>query len=324
MSDKDDLSVSRSTAAFKRPTPATPPAKPAATGTQVPKARVMELPHPGASPDTPQTPAPAAALAETKTGPVPVQVFLPSRFEFYGPEFQQCFVKPMTGFHQSKFYRAATEKKDLHTANALTTLIGFDAKELTIPDFFFVLYWLRLNCYTKTQLIHNGVCDNPQHLQDVREKKKDVKTLRSVHPINQTWLEQEDLDPDYLKGFEESVKELIATLDPLGYTLDAPRMRDTIELHDDLSSDEANADVITEMEFLADRAACLRLKAGPPNTLKERIQVVESLPVDTQDMLDEWRVRVSLYGVKESIKFKCPECGAEVENPVLISAHSFL
>jgi hypothetical protein len=263
-------------------------------------------------------------MVEAKSGPLPVQVFLPSRFEFYGAEFKECFVKPMTGFHQSKFYRSANEQKDLHSANALTSLIGFDAKELTLPDFFFLLYWLRLNCYTKTQLIHNGVCNSPAHLAKVREKKLPSESLRSVHTINKTWLEQEDLSEDYLAGFEESAAELMAALEPIGYTLDVPRMRDTIELHDDLSSDEKYKDVIIEMEYMSDRASCIRRVDGAPVTLRERIQLVEQLPMDVHDMLDEWRVRVSMYGVKESIKFKCTECGAQVENPVLISAHSFL
>lgn len=317
----DDLSVSRSTAAFKRPTAT--PVNPATAGASVPKVRVTELPHPGAPiPDPTATQVNPAVT--TTSGPIPVQVYLPSRFEFYGPEFKECFVRPMTGFHQSKFFRSANEKKDVHSANALTSLIGFDAKELTLPDFFFLLYWLRLNCYTKTQLIHNGVCNSPAHLQRVRDGKVPAESLRSVHTISRTWLEQDDLSDDYMTGFEENVKELLAALEVVGYTLDVPRMKDTIELHDDLQSDEKYKDIITEMEFMADRASCIRRIDGVAVSLKDRIQLIEQQSVDVHDMLDEWRVRVSLYGVKESIKFKCTECSAEVENPVLISAHSFL
>jgi hypothetical protein len=97
-------------------------------------------------------------------------------------------------------------------------------------------------------------------------------------------------------------------------------MFDVIELDEEYKED-AN---YTEIAYLADRASCLMATDQKRTTLRERIQVVEQLDLDQQDMLEEWRIRSSSYGVKESIRFKCKECGADVENPISISAHSFL
>lgn len=251
-----------------------------------------------------------------------MQIFLPSRYEFY--DIKHSMVKPMTGFHQSKFFRAAHEKSDLHMVNAINTLLegGLTAGELTIPDFYFVMYWLRLNSYTRTQMVHRGVCNNPAHLQDVYEKKKEKESLVTVSQVPRTILETTELNDDYLKGFEEELTLLMNSLGPVGLTLTAPRMRDTIELHDTLIPE--NPDQSEEIAFLGDRAACVMAENGEPLSLKQRIELIQSMSIDVHDILDEWRLRVSMYGVKEVIKFKCNGCGAEVENPILISAHSFL
>jgi len=310
MNDDPNL-IGKSTMGFRRDPSATPKES-------IPRVRVTELPSPGAS-----ISQAAANPQPSNPGPLSTQVFLPSRFEFY-EDLDTCFVRPMTGLHQSKFNRAAQEKKDRHTVNAITHMIGYDAGNLTIPDFFFLLYYIRLNSYTKTTLVHRGVCTNEEHHRDVQEKRKPATSLNSVHTINRTWLEDEQLSENYLEGFETSINEVSSILDTLGMKLDVPRMKDTIDLNDDLLSDPANADSLSELQFIGDRAACVRFINDPNASLRSRIQAIENLPVDVHDMLDEWRLRVSLYGVKEVIRFKCPECGADVENPVLLSAHSFL
>lgn len=254
------------------------------------------------------------------TSPEAIALFLPSRFEFY--EFSALSVGRLKGYHQAKFYKAANENKDRHVADALTSLFppGIKAEELTIPDFYFVMYWLRLNSYMRTELVHNGVCTNPAHLRAVREGKKEAKTLTTVEVITKTRLDQVELPENYLDGFDKELAELTSVLNPLGYTLTAPRMFDVIELNEEFT-DAPNFD---EISYLGDRAACITKTDGHRSTLKERIQVVESLNLNVLELLEDWRHRCSSYGVRESIKFKCKECGADVENDISISAHSFL
>ena len=252
--------------------------------------------------------------------PEATTLFLPSRFEFY--DFSALSVGRLKGYHQAKFYKAANESKDRHVADALTSLFppGIKAEELTIPDFYFVMYWLRLNSYMRTELVHNGMCNNPRHLKDVREGRLPPESLKTVEVITKTRLDQVELPVDYLAGFDSELQELVSVLNPLGYTLTAPRMFDVIELNEEFS-DAPNFD---EISYLADRAACICKADSTRSTLKERIQIVETLDLNFLELLEEWRHRCSSYGVRESIKFKCKGCGADVENDISISAHSFL
>jgi hypothetical protein len=247
-------------------------------------------------------------------------IFLPSRFEFY--EFSTLAVGRLKGFHQSKFYKAAVEQKDRYVAEALTSVIsgGIRAEELTIPDFYFLMYWLRLNNYMRTEMVHNGVCDNSAHVREVREGIKDPKTLQTVEIINKTRLDQVELAEDYLADFDEGLNRLTEALTPFGCTITAPRMYDVI----DLDENYRDSPQYKEIAFLADKASCLMSIDGQRTTLRQRIEIVEKLDLDVLEFLEEWRIRCSAYGVKEIIKFKCKECGADVENTISISAHSFL
>ena len=286
---------------------------------------------PGIPPQPVSQPKPASSVqvrvdesrpeaTDAPSDPSATTVFLPSRCEFYN--FSSISLKRPKGFHQAKFHRAAVEQKDRHVADALSSLMptGIRSEELTIPDFYFVMYWLRLNCYTRTDLVHRGVCNNPAHVHAVKEGRKDKDTLITIEVISKSRLEEIQLPEDYLEGFETELTSLSEQLAARGYALTAPRMFDVIELAEEYT-DSPN---FTEIAYLADRASCLMSVEGKRTTLRERIQVVEDLEIDSQDMLEEWRIRCSSYGVKESIRFKCKECGADVENPISISAHSFL
>lgn len=310
---KNEL-LSRQTQAFpRRPVAAQPAAAPAQTRVVIEDDSTPQIPPPSSLAQTNPSPSPS-------TGPLAVEIHLPSRFEFY--DFDRISVLPIRGHHQALMYRAAHEKSDQHVANAISSLLpnGLKSEELTIPDFYFVMYWLRLNCYTKTSLVHRGVCNSPAHLTDVREGRKTKESLVTVTTIPKTWLDQTELPEDYLSGFEEELRSILSEVEPLGYTLNAPRMFDTIELHDTMF-DNPEYDMLS---YHADRAACLVKADGVRDSLAARISVVQDLSIDTLDLLDQWRVRVSMYGVKEVVRFKCTECGADVENPVLLSAHAFL
>lgn len=269
------------------------------------------------------TPPPAQPTSN-KPGALPVRIYLPSRFWFYS--FSEITLRPLKGHHQDLMYRAAHEYDDQLVADAITDLLpeGIRSEDLTVPDFYFIMYWLRLNCYTKTQLVHRGVCNSEKHLMEVRSGAKKTESLVTVVTIPKTWLEQTELAEDFLDGFEDSMKFIMEELSPLGYTVTPPRMYDVIALQN-MKKEAGEEEIKTDtLSFNADRAACLVKEDGSKSTLAERIEIVRELSVDTLDLLDEWRVRSAMYGVKESVRFKCKECGADVENPVLLSAHAFL
>ena len=264
----------------------------------------------------PGSPEPSLPASEASKDPAATTVFLPSRFEFY--PFKSISVLPVGGFHQAKFSRAAKEKLTRHVVEAVSTLLpeGIDAADLTVPDFYFILYWLRLNCYTRAQLVHKGVCRDHKHVAQVREGKKPADSLVNLVTVTKTSLKQEELPHDYLGDWQPE-PSLLEKADYYPCT-----MRDVISLEEDF--DDLPPESMDELEYLADLASFIRIKGNPEATLRERIQLLEKANPDELESIALYRQAVSNYGVEEFIKFKCKECGAETETAISISAHSFL
>ncbi len=101
-------------------------------------------------------------------------VELPSRFAFYG--FTDLYVCPFRAKHLGKLQKANREQSLLAMVEAVsavcyTTAPAFAGRpmafELTLPDFFFVLYWLRLNSFTKSNYVHHAECKDKNHKKRV-------------------------------------------------------------------------------------------------------------------------------------------------------------
>lgn len=259
--------------------------------------------------------APIVSSNETKSDPSATSLQLPSNFLFY--PFKSISVTPLKGYHQAKFARAAREKLTRHIVEAVTTLLpdGVDAMDLTVPDFYYLLYWLRLNYYTKAQLVHRGVCKDHKHLAEVRDSKKPLESLTTIITIGKTSLKESYLEAGFDREFE-----LNPELAENGLSLHPLCMRDVVDLEENLS----DVPDYVELEYLADLASFLRIDGKPLSSLKERIQLAEGLSPDALECVAEYRDLVSNYGVIEILKFNCQECGAENETAVSISAHSFL
>jgi hypothetical protein len=256
---------------------------------------------------------------EAQLDPSSMGVDLPSKFHFY-PQ-KTISVKPLKGFHQAKFSRAAKEKSNRHMADAISSLLpsGFSAYDLTIPDYYWILYYLRITCYTKNTLIHTSVCTNPEHILDVAKGIEDRESLVTVTTLTRTHLKDIEFDEKAaFEGFDFNSPEM-EELKTFGVTVGPSRVGDMVEL-DTLTT---GSDEDSEMEFKADFAGFL---AGIDRkmTLAERLKVVDELSNDALSMLSDYRTRVSNYGVEETIRVRCGKCGAESETTVSISAHSFL
>lgn len=276
---------------------------------------VSDTPPPAPAAPAPQLSEGPATSAAASSDPTAVTVFLPSKGMFY--DFTTLAIKPVRGYHQSKFSRAAKEKLTRHIVEAVTTLLpdGVDAMDLTVPDFYFLLYWLRLNCYTKAQLVHRGVCQHHDHVRKVREGELKPESLVTLVTIGKTSLKQTEIDPNYLEGFIPD-----AQLDASGLDLYPLRMRDVVDMEENLSDSEN----FIEVEYIADLASFVRVRAQPNASLTDRCKLVENLSPDALESIAEYRDRVSNYGVEELLNFTCQECRAGNETVVSISAHSFL
>lgn len=255
-----------------------------------------------------------------QTNPKFLQADLPSNFYFY--EFQSLSVGPVLGFHQAKFSRAAKEKRTRYMVDAISTLLPDDisAWELTIPDFYWLLYWIRMTYYTKVQLVHTAVCTSPAHIKRIQKGELPKESLVSVHTLSKSILKENVFDPKPLEEFLQTAD--LEFLDNSPFTLAPSCIADIIDIEENLLSHEN----YPEIEYLVDYAGYLQNRdpSTPKLGMQERCKFVETLSTEDLSTIEQFRSLVSAYGVEESIRFTCPECRAESETKISISAHSFL
>lgn len=244
---------------------------------------------------------------------------LPSGHLFY--DFQSVSATSIRGRNQAKFSAAAKQKRTRLTVEAVTSLLGdgVDAASLTVSDFFFVMYWLRLNGAGTSQFRVKAGCYDPQHVLDVAQKRKPVESLYTVELVSKTNLKETELDKELVKTFFEEHKGGIEELARLGFALTAPRMYDSIELEEKWDGKPE----FDEVEFLSELAGSIQ-STEKHMDLEQRLAVVGEFPMELLTLLQEWQLVVQSYGVEESIHLNCKECGAQIETEVSISASDFL
>lgn len=265
--------------------------------------------------DVPGTPR---QLVAAETDPNMISVELPSGFYFY--PFKELSVAPIRIKHQAKFARANRERSTRITVECITSLLGdgISAMDLTIPDFYWLLYWLRLNNYSKSPLTHRAQCTDPQHVLDVAEGRKDRASLFTISIVNQTNLKEKFLDQDAVSKFLATAD--VEEFESAGYVLSSPRMRDTVEVEEKW----VNRDDFDELEYVADAAACLMARDGTHVSLEDRVAFLNELSPDAMATLTKFRGLVQNYGVEESLTTKCKDCNAVIETEISITAFDFL
>jgi hypothetical protein len=251
---------------------------------------------------------------------------LPSHFGYY--DFKDLYVRPFKNGHLAKLSRAKVEGTLQPMVETVSTVIYSSdpqyknlAFDLTMPDFFFVMYWLRLNSYTKASFLHKDVCNNPEHREKVVNKELAPDTLELKRVIDKTQLVTHELevipDPKEFNLGEDSI-----------YELNPPRMRDVLEFmdHPYMSKPELRV----EFSYLAQQAAHIRLKAEykehPDHyaSLEQRIDYIENLALDKVELVKRFEKLMKGYGVEESVTMNCRVCGASRASKIVLGASSFL
>lgn len=244
---------------------------------------------------------------------------LPSRFAYY--QFKDLYVRPFKGGHLAKLARAASSGSLQPFVEAVDTVVYCSdptiknvAFKLTMPDFWFVLHWLRHNSYTKGTYTHSDTCRNEGHRERVAAKELDKATLRMQMTISKTTLTTHELE--FIPNPEEfSLPELS------GYYVAPPTMRDALEFleHPLMRNQETRV----EFAYLAQKASHLHgLYEYVP--LDKRVEYVENAEASTSLMLDEFATAVKGYGVEESVTMNCKVCGASRKSNIVLDASTFL
>lgn len=270
---------------------------------------------------------------ECETNPEADSIQLPSGFQFYTQK--SLSLKPLRGLHQAKFTRAARERSNKHMLDAISTLLppNWSAYDLTIQDFYWILYYLRINCYTKTSFLHTAVCTSHDHLSKVNSGEWAKSTLTTVVPITKTTLKDKSFEPSPKDpGLDEGVfsggtlsvgptlaGDLVSVADFLDGDLSSLSEADKATFKDLISLDSIEKEYLTEL-------ACLLRIPGQSHreNFYQRLDAAAQLTVDEVKLVQEFGVSVSDYGPEETITTTCGKCGAVIKTSVSITAHSFL
>lgn len=262
----------------------------------------------------PQNPVPmSAAIAPPEAvlkNPDLLSVDLPSNFLFYS--FKELRVELIKGRHQAKFARAAETRNMQTLVEAVSSTIGtpgVTAFDLTVPDFYWLLYWHKLNSFTKSKFINTTECDNPEHRREVFEGKKSPESLVIQTYINKSSLVETKLDV---------IPDLVAESNlPASLRLKPPLMRDIIDYVDHPNGEEPELQLLGQFATMVD---------GITQTLpfNDRLTLVEDLTADQLQFLRDYETSINNYGIEETINVKCKECGASKTVRLSIDAFSFL
>jgi hypothetical protein len=270
---------------------------------------------------------------------------LPSRFGFYS--FKDLYAVPFKAKHIAKLQRAHREQSLLPLVEAVASVVYTTepghpaiAFELTLPDFYFVLYWLRLNAFTKSNYFHRTECENPDHMKRVEdgyrldeykqlviEKKM---TIEEFAAIEKAVLPESSLQiAELIRQSNITVRELEAIPDPEVFHFSdtsqmyfrAPTMKDVIEFADAPEMD--SKETRTEFSFLAQMASHIQHRTIPLS-LHDRVKIVEEATSDQVQLLKDFEKAVKDYGVNENVKVTCKGCGASKDSKLVLDAFSFL
>jgi hypothetical protein len=272
------------------------------------------MPQPMAAPI--QQPAPYIEVQPNSEDEA-VSFALPSNFLVYD-NFKDLYIRPFKGRHFSKLHRAREEESMLHLVEVVSAVVANAAYpqglafELTLPDFYACLYWLRMHSFLKHGFTHQTMCRSKVHHEWVEKGRPTDQGLVKVE--TDTLKHAEVITKASLK-----TKELTALPDPVEFALDYPGiklvpmiMRDVLEITMNESIDRWAARTAASIQFV-DRKA----------SLQERMAIVDDLSADDIATIAKYEKIISDYGVVETIQWKCKTCGHLHTDELAIEAHSF-
>jgi len=289
---------------------------------------VTRVPEPGNNGDA----AAMAALTEHRQPPDSQYLVtgLPSLCALYtGSTDNSIGVRRFNNDDVLKIYDARAEKSLRMLAEAVgATLDGFSIWDLTVGDFWYLMYWHRLHSYPKNPFIVSWTCTADPHLQDVRDEKISVKTLEQEMILKNSDLDIVELD---VPGFT-TLLEKIKT--DFGVTATAMRMGDYVRL---IEMEDENEEAMRKSmetqgksvpkyrasDFLRARHAA-HLSSVHGASLEQRSSALMTL---ADFSLWPWLDKVatgSEHGVRETYGVRCAVCNTRAEVEVALDALTFL
>lgn len=260
-------------------------------------------------------PVPALPVTRGISASEAISVDLPSKFAFYN--FKDLYVKPFKGLHLAKLSRAHEESSILPILEAMSSVLSTTANisqaglafKLTLPDFYFVMYWLRINSFTKSIYTHTTQCQDPKHLLAVEKGALSKESLRISEQIHKTRLD--------IKNLTEIPNPELYILENEDLYLTPCTMLETVELTENAKASDL------EFQYLGELACYIQVK-NKNLTLDERIELIKEMSFDDLSTVKAYGLAISEYGVNESITVRCKECGVAKDTKLVLAAYNFL
>jgi len=238
---------------------------------------------------------------------------LPSRFSFYS--FQSLGIRPFTLMELKKLFRAHTSSNFKDIVDVIGATIDRNVYDLTVGDFWFLMYWQRINSYKKSPMTVPWTCEANDHVLAVELDRLLPETLKNTVTVNKTTIRVVDFDIQAVADFTARIRE------EYGVDLFPGTIRDVVamvKLADKVEPDD---------DWIAKYATNISPDHGA--TIQERMKFLENMSqredINAIDFIYEIEqfVKIAEHGVRESITSKCKECDAEREVPLTLDAHSF-
>lgn len=268
-----------------------------------------------------KTPIPAAPVSDS-TGTV---LDLPSQFFYY--DFKDIRVHPLRALHLAKLSRSSNKESLRMMCEVFSTILTTSnpsyadvplAFHLTIPDFYWILYYVRLNDYSKTSYRHRTVCRDPDHVGKVERGELKPESLRIEQVIERTDMKDTVLEqPFSMTPVLESMQERYDIRFQPATMLDVIEITDLL---DQLMNEESPE--VADVSFLSVLASCFVFNTD--DSIQRRVQLASTFSIPEVEEVKALTDIIEDYGVEEYIKTTCKECGASRTTKVEIDASSFL
>lgn len=283
---------------------------------------------------------------------------LPSNFIFY--PFKTLRMRPFVPRDQMALWRGRIKGDTGIVADAMSATIQMDARQLTVPDFWYLMYQQRLASFKRSPFVVGPwPCVSDEHLRRIEEVqakidkpsegdsifdlKVELKRLKDAQEqtttVTKSDLTIREIEPEAAEkvlalkqyileeyGIEVvpvTMETLIASFEELEQMEQAGKER--LSKLEGVAKEKAAIDISSDLEYVQfynRYAGSISKRHG--TTLKDRRAFLET--IEKSDLLNDIDEFISLaeHGVDEKFKVRCKECGMfETVNQTIDIPHFF-
>jgi hypothetical protein len=233
-----------------------------------------------------------------------------------------------------------------------STVEGCSVSEFTVPDFWYLMYWHRINSYLSSPMIVNWDCMDDDHIRRTHLDPTDPEYLEPVTLSNAYTVTSSSIEDVKISNQEEIAKLLQETMDTYGVLLTAPRIGDLVEsmailerITDlentvlqsvDLTRDriDVNPTLIAKIsskvvefkdeEWYNNLASMIE---KPGYSLEQKREYLDELAAEGYgaDLVLQFSKFEHLidHGIKEVVTTKCAGCGVQTESNLSVDTFTF-